>query len=277
MRVPKTTSRQRWLLPLILIALVLPLAMLTPRWPGDPQVARAIQGLGIPSAPAAWITSLAGRPIVFGVLGLGLVLATWRGRLRGFVVSALLIAIWWYAGEPLKHVVSRPRPTADLVQVVRPSSGFSFPSTFACFLTRAADLIRMAGLSNARNQLNVKLTGSHSGVSIGEDGPSQMALEDLGMMRAVPNCTVLYPSDAVSTERLVVEMAKKSGLAYMRTSRPKTEISLAMKRRMEVSRCSPSMHWNVCCGMSPGSAPSIQPGQLKRMVLGAAFRSSDSM
>ena len=131
MRVPKTTSRQRWLLPLILIALVLPLAMLTPRWPGDPQVARAIQGLGIPSAPAASITSLAGRPIVFGVLGLGLVLATWRGRLRGFVVSALLIAIWWYAGEPLKHVVSRPRPTADLVQVVRPSSGFSFPSTFA--------------------------------------------------------------------------------------------------------------------------------------------------
>jgi transketolase len=100
----------------------------------------------------------------------------------------------------------------------------AFPSTFACFLTRAADFIRMAGLSNVRHTLNVKLTGSHSGVSIGEDGPSQMALEDLAMMRAVPNCTVLYPCDAVSTERLVVEMAKTPGLVYMRTSRPKTDI-----------------------------------------------------
>ena len=131
MRVPKVTPRQRWLLPLILVALVLPLAMLTPRLPGDPQVARAIQGLGIPSAPAAWITSFATRPYIFGVLGLGVLLATWRGRLRGFVVAALLIGIWWYAGEPLKHVVSRPRPTPEFVEVVRPSSGFSFPSTFA--------------------------------------------------------------------------------------------------------------------------------------------------
>lgn len=105
--------------------------MLMPRLPGDPQVARAIQGLGIPAAPAAWITSLAVRPVIFGVLGIGLLLATWRGRLRGFVVSALLIGIWWYAGEPLKGVVSRPRPTAEFVEVVRPSSGFSFPSTFA--------------------------------------------------------------------------------------------------------------------------------------------------
>jgi transketolase len=110
----------------------------------------------------------------------------------------------------------------------------SFPSTFACFLARAADFIRMAGLSNARNQLNVKLTGSHSGVSIGEDGPSQMALEDLAMMRAVPNCTVLYPSDAVSTERLVVEMVKKSGLAYMRTSRPKTDIIYGLDEQFPI-------------------------------------------
>jgi transketolase len=110
----------------------------------------------------------------------------------------------------------------------------SFPSTFACFLARAADLIRMAGLSNARNQLSVKLTGSHSGVSIGEDGPSQMALEDLAMMRAVPNCTVLYPSDAVSTERLVVEMVKKSGLAYMRTSRPKTDIIYGLDEQFPI-------------------------------------------
>jgi transketolase len=95
-----------------------------------------------------------------------------------------------------------------------------FPSTFACFLTRAADFIRMAAISN----VNVKVAGSHAGVSIGEDGPSQMALEDLAMFRAEPNCTVLYPSDAVSTERLVALMADHPGLAYMRTSRPKTPV-----------------------------------------------------
>jgi transketolase len=78
----------------------------------------------------------------------------------------------------------------------------------------------MAGIS----MLNVKLAGSHAGVSIGEDGPSQMALEDLSMMRAVPGCAVLYPCDGVSTERLVVEMAKHRGMAYMRTSRPKTPV-----------------------------------------------------
>jgi len=98
-----------------------------------------------------------------------------------------------------------------------------FPSTFACFLGRAADFVRMAGISN----VNVKLAGSHAGISIGEDGPSQMALEDLAMMRAVPNCTVLYPCDAVSTERLVVAMAATPGPAYMRTSRPKTEVIYA--------------------------------------------------
>ncbi|HEY7288372.1 MAG TPA: transketolase, partial [Vicinamibacterales bacterium] len=67
-----------------------------------------------------------------------------------------------------------------------------FASTFACFLSRAADFIRMAGIS----AVNVKLTGSHAGISIGEDGPSQMALEDLALMRAVPDCVVLYPCEA---------------------------------------------------------------------------------
>jgi transketolase len=110
----------------------------------------------------------------------------------------------------------------------------SFPSTFACFLSRAADFIRMAGLSNARGDLHLKLTGSHSGVSIGEDGPSQMALEDLALMRAVPNLTLLYPSDAVSTERLVVEMAKAPGLAYMRTSRPKTDILYSVDEQFPI-------------------------------------------
>ena len=95
-----------------------------------------------------------------------------------------------------------------------------FPSTFACFLTRAADFIRMAAISN----VDIKLAGSHAGVSIGEDGPSQMALEDLAMCRAQPNFTVLYPCDAVSAERLVALTAYHPGPAYIRTSRPKTPV-----------------------------------------------------
>jgi len=95
-----------------------------------------------------------------------------------------------------------------------------FPSTFACFLSRAADFVRMAAISN----VGIKLTGSHAGVSIGEDGPSQMALEDLAMYRAEPNYTVLYPCDAVSAERLLALMAYHPGPAYMRTSRPKTPV-----------------------------------------------------
>ena len=98
-----------------------------------------------------------------------------------------------------------------------------FPSTFACFLSRAADFVRMAAISN----VDVKLTGSHAGVSIGEDGPSQMALEDLALYRAEPNCTVLYPCDAVSAERLLALMAYHPGPAYMRTSRPKTPVIYA--------------------------------------------------
>jgi transketolase len=95
-----------------------------------------------------------------------------------------------------------------------------FPSTFACFLTRAYDFIRMAAISS----LNIKLAGSHAGVSIGEDGPSQMALEDLAMMRAEPNMTVLYPCEAVSAERLVGLAAYHPGPVYIRTSRPKTPV-----------------------------------------------------
>ena len=95
-----------------------------------------------------------------------------------------------------------------------------FPSTFAAFLTRAYDFIRMTAISN----LNVKMAGSHSGVSIGEDGPSQMALEDLAMMRAQPNMTVLYPCDAMSTDRLIERAAYHPGPVYLRTSRPKTQV-----------------------------------------------------
>jgi transketolase len=95
-----------------------------------------------------------------------------------------------------------------------------FASTFATFFTRAADQIRVAGIS----QSNLKLVGSHVGISIGEDGPSQMALEDLAMMRAVVGSTVLYPADAVATEKLLEQMAILKGVAFLRTSRPKTPV-----------------------------------------------------
>jgi transketolase len=95
-----------------------------------------------------------------------------------------------------------------------------FVATFAAFLTRAYDQIRMAGVSGS----NIKICGSHCGVSIGEDGPSQMGLEDIAMFRPIPNSVVLYPSDAVSTERLVAEAAKRHGICYIRTTRPKTPL-----------------------------------------------------
>lgn len=95
-----------------------------------------------------------------------------------------------------------------------------FVSTFAAFLSRAYDQIRMAGVS----RLNLKFCGSHCGVSIGEDGPSQMGLEDIAMFRPIPGSVVLYPSDAVSTERLVAEAARYEGICYIRTTRPKTPI-----------------------------------------------------
>ena len=90
-----------------------------------------------------------------------------------------------------------------------------FAATFAAFFTRAYDFIRMSAISAA----NIRLCGSHAGVEIGADGPSQMALEDLAMMRAVHGSTVLYPSDATSTAYLVREMAERTGVVYMRTTR----------------------------------------------------------
>src|SRR5947209_11716597 len=88
-----------------------------------------------------------------------------------------------------------------------------FAATFAAFLSRAYDFIRMAAISQA----DIKLCGSHAGVSIGEDGPSQMALEDLAMMRAVHGSTVLYPSDANQTAKLVAAMADRDGNVFMRS------------------------------------------------------------
>jgi transketolase len=105
-----------------------------------------------------------------------------------------------------------------------------FASTFAAFLTRAYDFIRMAAISRA----DIRLSGSHAGVSIGEDGPSQMALEDLAMMRAVFGSTVLYPCDANQTASLVALMAETPGISYIRTTRGKTPVIYAPGEAFEV-------------------------------------------
>ncbi len=95
-----------------------------------------------------------------------------------------------------------------------------FASTFAAFFSRAYDFIRMAAISRAK----LCLSGSHAGVSIGEDGPSQMALEDIASLRAVHGSTVLHPSDANQTARLVAQMADRPGICYLRTLRGKTPV-----------------------------------------------------
>ena len=105
-----------------------------------------------------------------------------------------------------------------------------FAATFACFLARAFDQVRMAGISHS----NINLCGSHAGISIGEDGPSQMALEDLAAFRAIPGAAILYPSDAVCTEKLVEGMARRPGIAYLRTSRPKTAVIYANDEKFPI-------------------------------------------
>src|SRR5580698_1468191 len=105
-----------------------------------------------------------------------------------------------------------------------------FLDTFACFLSRAYDQVRMAAISRS----NINLCGSHCGVSIGEDGPSQMALEDLAIFRAIHGSAVFYPSDAVSTERLTEEAARRAGICYLRTSRPKTPVLYSADEKFPV-------------------------------------------
>jgi transketolase len=95
-----------------------------------------------------------------------------------------------------------------------------FASTFAAFWSRAYDFIRMAAISRA----NLRLSGSHAGVSIGEDGPSQMALEDIASFRAIHGSTVLHPSDANQTAKLIAEMADRKGIQFIRTLRGKTPV-----------------------------------------------------
>jgi transketolase len=108
-----------------------------------------------------------------------------------------------------------------------------FVSTFAAFFSRAFDQIRMSQYSEP----NLKFAGSHAGVSIGEDGPSQMGLEDLAMFRAVLNSVVLYPADAVSTERLVEAALKHRGLVYLRTTRMGTPIIYGPEEEFPLGGC----------------------------------------
>ena len=121
-------------------------------------------------------------------------------------------------------------------QMVSAAVGFgvlgkkAFASTFAAFFTRAYDQIRMAAISNA----TIRLAGSHAGVSIGQDGPSQMALEDLAMMRAVYGSTVLYPCDPNQTAQLVALMARHPGISYLRTTREKMPVLYTPQERFEI-------------------------------------------
>ena len=109
-------------------------------------------------------------------------------------------------------------------------SKIPFVATFAAFFTRAYDFIRMAAIS----QSNIKLVGTHVGVSIGEDGPSQMGLEDIAMMATQPGVTVLYPSDGTSTYRLVELAANHKGMVYLRAGRPKAPVLYSADERFQI-------------------------------------------
>jgi transketolase len=113
-----------------------------------------------------------------------------------------------------------------------------FASTFGCFFTRAYDFVRMAGIGGT----NIKLGGTHVGVSIGEDGPSQMGLEDIAMMCAEPTCTVLYPSDAIATWRATELAIEHSGPCYLRLARPATPVFYGPDEKFVIGKCKVLRH-----------------------------------
>jgi transketolase len=147
-------------------------------------------------------------------------------------------------------------------QMVAAAVGFQargwtpYASTFAAFLSRAYDFIRMAAISRA----NLRLSGSHAGVSIGADGPSQMALEDMAALRAVRGSTVLHPSDANQTARLVAAMADRTGISYLRTLRGATTVRTAPEEDVRIGgsrvvRSSSDDHITlVACGVTVDEA-----------------------
>ncbi|MEW2633006.1 transketolase [Streptomyces sp. NPDC048389] len=125
-----------------------------------------------------------------------------------------------------------------------------FASTFAAFLTRAHDFVRMAAVSRA----SVNLVGSHAGVAIGQDGPSQMGLEDLAMFRSVPGSTVLYPCDGNQTARLVAAMADLPNISYLRTSRSDMPVLYGPDEDFPVGGCKVlrSSHRDRVCVVAAG-------------------------
>lgn len=108
----------------------------------------------------------------------------------------------------------------------------AFASTFAAFLTRGFDNLRMGVIS----QTNLNVVGSHCGVSIGEDGPSQMALEDIAMFRSLPGCTLFYPSDAVACEYATQLAANTRGVCFLRVSRPATPVVYANDEQFAIGK-----------------------------------------
>ncbi|XP_057574377.1 transketolase-like protein 1 isoform X2 [Hippopotamus amphibius kiboko] len=114
----------------------------------------------------------------------------------------------------------------------------AFACTFAAFLIQAFDQIRMGAIF----QININLIGSHCGVSIGEDRRSQMALEDLAMFRAVPDCTIFYPSDAIATEHAVFLAANTKGMCYIRTSWPETAVIYTPQESFEIGQAKVIRH-----------------------------------
>merc|ERR1712018_1105075 len=108
----------------------------------------------------------------------------------------------------------------------------AFASTFAAFLTRGFDNLRMGVIS----QTNLNVVGSHCGVSIGEDGPSQMALEYLAMFQSLPGCTVFYPSDAVAMERAVELAASTRGITFLRAGRPQVPVVYANDEHFQIGK-----------------------------------------
>ena len=129
-----------------------------------------------------------------------------------------------------------------------------FASTFAAFFSRAYDFVRMGAISRA----NLRLSGSHAGVSIGEDGPSQMALEDLAAFRAIHGSTVLHPSDANQTAKLVAAMADLDGISFLRTLRGKTEVRTPAGEEVVVGGSRIAREGDdvaiVACGITVGEA-----------------------
>jgi len=108
-----------------------------------------------------------------------------------------------------------------------------FLATLACFLTRAFDQLRMAASSGA----DLKIAGSHAGVSVGADGPSQMGLEDIALVRSLRGSIILYPCDAVSCEKLTCLSANYNGISYVRTTRPRTPVIYENDKAFSIGGC----------------------------------------